>query len=62
MNERRWFGSFSTVERCDGDATGDEEERGREGGKKKKSLCRFVKSFSPGGGGREKEEIVLSVY
>lgn len=59
MNERRWFGSFSTVERCDGDATGDEEERGREGGEKKISLSICQKFFARGRGERERGNRVI---
>lgn len=58
MNERRWFGSFSTVERCDGDATGDEEERGREGGGEiSLSICQ--KFFARGRGERERGNRVI---
>lgn len=56
MNERRWFGSFSTVERCDGDATGDEEERGREGGEKKNLFVDLSKVFRQGEGGERKRK------
>lgn len=52
MNERRWFGSFSTVERCDGGRGG---ERKGEGGKKN-LFVDLSKVFRQGEGGERKRK------